>query len=66
LALEAGAELWQWQHGDPALTVAAPVGIAIMNKGEIITEWWLRLGTLADYVGIPWAKRRDRSNGNAS
>jgi uncharacterized protein (TIGR03067 family) len=52
VALAAGAELWYWQYGGPARTAAGASGLAIVREGEIVAEWWLTTGALAEHASI--------------
>jgi hypothetical protein len=53
-ALEPGRELWHWQNGNPDWERGASAGLAVLQDGEVLCEWWLHTGWLAEYWERRW------------
>ena len=53
-ALEPCRELWLWQNGDPGCERGASAGLAVLQDGQVLCEWWLYPGWLAEHRELGW------------
>ena len=55
-ALEPGRKLWLWQNGDPRRERGASAGLAVLQDSQVLCEWWLHPGWLAEHRELDWIR----------